>query len=356
MLLRVTPSAVVASPAAARAVAAAAAAHLPASTVLANRLAEPIYGKKMVAHFFSSSSSSSPNDPTLMNDAFDESDAIETEKKKTMATTTTFSTREEEKSDPPTVRALKEERRRKQLLRREGGFPVFRPLFGRVGGGGFDDLFAVPTIRDPFLTHPFFFNRFPTKTPSLLSRAFDDEDLWTDIMPVLRRRRGGRVPGSGGGGFLRAASPGYEIEERDGTYEISVDVPDGVCPDDMTVEVEDDGSVLHVSGRRRTENDEGTVVSETRFDKSFTIGPNVDVERLTASFQEEDGVLVLSAPKLAIEGEGAEEQEETPSRRRIEITKAKALPLGDEEIAQKTFGDAFDESDWAEAGKKQTAV
>jgi hypothetical protein len=49
------------------------------------------------------------------------------------------------------------------------------------------------------------------------------------------------------------------------------------------------------------------LVSETRFEKHFTIGTNVDTDYFTANLS--DGVLVLTAPKL-----------ETEQKRKIAIT------------------------------------
>ena len=51
---------------------------------------------------------------------------------------------------------------------------------------------------------------------------------------------------------------------------------------------------MHITGGRKTEK-EG-VVSETKFEKRFTIGNNVETEKLTANLA--DGVLVLTAPKI----------------------------------------------------------
>lgn len=132
------------------------------------------------------------------------------------------------------------------------------PLFG-----GFDDFFApTPFFREPV------FDIMPV-IPNLLR----DED-----MKLLR------------------SSPGYEINESDGKYQIAVDVP-GVKASDMTVKLEEDGKVLHISGGRKVEKD--GMITETKFEKRFTIGDNVDKEKLTANLA--DGVLTLTAPKIEVQ-------------------------------------------------------
>ena len=131
-----------------------------------------------------------------------------------------------------------------------------RPFFT-----GFDDFFA-PT---PFLTR--------------------DRDFF-DLMPVVPNID--RETSS-----LLRSSPGYEISESDDKYQIHVDVP-GVKAADMNVDLENDGRVIHISGGRKIEK-EG-VMTETRFEKRFTIGDNVDVEKMSANLA--DGVLTLTAPKI----------------------------------------------------------
>jgi HSP20 family protein len=92
---------------------------------------------------------------------------------------------------------------------------------------------------------------------------------------------------------LVRSSPGYEINEIDDTYQIAVDVP-GVKAEDMSVQLDNDGRVLNISGGRKVVKD--NTITETKFEKRFTIGKNVDMEKVTAKLA--DGVLVLSAPKI----------------------------------------------------------
>jgi HSP20 family protein len=229
------------------------------------------------------------------SDAFDESDSLE--KGKEMLTTLGNHQSKSDESGTSTSSVGP---------RAHFNGPIFRSLFG-----GFDDFFSHPSLmsRDPFA--PFFSRR---ESPFIHS-------------PLHHH------PGMA---LLRSLSPGYEIKESDGTYEIIVDVPDGVKASDVAVELENDGTVLHLSGELRQEEN-GMLVSETRFEKRFTIGTNVDTDNITANLS--DGVLVLTAPKL-----------ETEQKRKITITEKPHGP-SEEEVIQKSFSDAYDESDWAEAGK-----
>ena len=133
----------------------------------------------------------------------------------------------------------------------------FTPIFGR----GFDDFFAP----SPFFSRDPVFDLMP-----VVNSLTRDEDF-----------------------KLFRSSPGYEITESEGKYQIAVDVP-GVKASDMTIQLENEGRVLHISGGRKITKE--NAVSETKFEKRFTIGNNVDTTKLSANLA--DGVLVISAPKL----------------------------------------------------------
>ena len=89
------------------------------------------------------------------------------------------------------------------------------------------------------------------------------------------------------------SSPGYEISESDDKYQIHVDVP-GVKASDIDVNLENDGRVVHILGERKIEKEGSTM--ETRFEKRFMIGDNVDGDKVSASLAH--GVLTLTAPKI----------------------------------------------------------
>jgi HSP20 family protein len=154
------------------------------------------------------------------------------------------------------------------------------------------------------LTNP---KRHPSKQPNTnltttasitmaLSRrlfGFDDffdprfRDPIADIvqMPVLDIERDPFM-------VLQRSSPGYEVHSTDKEWKLAVDVP-GVQAPDMSVNLEDNGRLLHLSGGRKVVKD--NQVSESRFDKRFTIGDDIDISQITANL--ENGVLTVTAPK-----------------------------------------------------------
>lgn len=209
-------------------------------------------------------------------------------------------------------------------------------FFRTNSNGGFDDwMLGHHLWEDPFLAS--FFQHDP-----LLERMRQDVINMT-TMPVVRYRG----PTTGTSRLVRA-SPGYEIKESDGNYEIALDIPQGLEQNDLKVELEGDGTIVHISGEQRREeksdNDQqSSTTVVTRFSKRFSIGDQVDTEYMQANFA--DGCLVIRAPKVPVE----------TKKRQIEITNKPHLEMSDEEIRHKNYNDAFDESDWAEVGKKAVA-
>jgi HSP20 family protein len=158
---------------------------------------------------------------------------------------------------------------------------ALRPFFAH------DDFFGPsPWMRDPFATDPFFRDIVPMTVLNNIER---------DPFMVLRR-----------------SSPGYEIHEDDKKFQLSIDVP-GVKAEDMKVDLLQDGRLLHLSGGRKVEK--GGSVTETKFDKSFTIDETVDTSKITANLA--DGVLVVSAPK-----------KEIPEEKPITIAITEGPPVG----------------------------
>lgn len=71
-----------------------------------------------------------------------------------------------------------------------------------------------------------------------------------------------------------------------------MDVP-GLKPEDMTVQIEQNGRVLRLSGGRKVKKE--NEVMETRFEKSFTLGKEIDTSKITANLA--NGIMVVTAPK-----------------------------------------------------------
>jgi HSP20 family protein len=134
--------------------------------------------------------------------------------------------------------------------------------------------------------HPFFSPGFDD--------LFDPRPFGHVLRPVLANLQRGDDST-----ILMRSSPGYEIHEDDEKYSIAIDVP-GVKVHDMTITLEENGRVLNLSGGRKIK--EGDYVTETKFAKTFTIGDNVDADKIAANLS--DGVLEVTAPKKAEEKRG----------------------------------------------------
>ncbi|NCN26075.1 Hsp20/alpha crystallin family protein [bacterium] len=99
-------------------------------------------------------------------------------------------------------------------------------------------------------------------------------------------------------GASKAFAPVCEINEDEGHYYVSADLP-GVKKEDVKVELND--GYLTVSGERKSEtkkDERNFHLRETsygRFSRSFKIGEGIEGDKIEARFQ--DGVLQLQIPK-----------------------------------------------------------
>lgn len=95
-------------------------------------------------------------------------------------------------------------------------------------------------------------------------------------------------------------TPSVNTREGENAYHVEVDLP-GVKKDDINVDVKD--NIVTISGERKTkkevkEEDYYKVESSYgKFERSFTLPENVDVENIHAESQ--DGVLEVVIPKLS---------------------------------------------------------
>ncbi len=115
---------------------------------------------------------------------------------------------------------------------------------------------------------------------------------------------------------LLHSSPRYEVSENSKQFRLAVDVP-GVKADDIKVDLEHNGRVLHMKGHRKVEKENS--FEEYKFEKRFTLGNDIDADKLTANLS--DGVLVLTAPK---------KEKEEPKATTVPITLGEAPALMDE--------------------------
>jgi len=112
-----------------------------------------------------------------------------------------------------------------------------------------------------------------------------------------------------GNGFF---APRIDVKETDTSYEVSAELP-GVKKDDIHVTL--NNGVLTIEAESKDESKEekdGKVIRQERrygkFMRSFNVGSGVQESDIKANF--EDGVLSLSAPKMATDA---------PETRRIPI-------------------------------------
>jgi HSP20 family protein len=97
---------------------------------------------------------------------------------------------------------------------------------------------------------------------------------------------------------LVALRPRADVFESETSYVLELDLP-GVGKDDVNVEVERDVLTVSAKRERKTDDDLRAVHTErstnARFVRRFTLGEQVNAEKIEGKFQ--DGVLRLSVPK-----------------------------------------------------------
>ncbi|ADU66662.1 Hsp20/alpha crystallin family protein [Desulfurispirillum indicum] len=114
-----------------------------------------------------------------------------------------------------------------------------------------------------------------------------------------------RFSGKAGSGSKESPffAPSVNTREDEQGYVVEVDLP-GVPKEDVTIDVA--GNVLRISGERREEKreeSEGYIHQESsfgKFQRSFTLPGDIDVENVQASYH--DGVLNVTIPKRALTG------------------------------------------------------
>jgi len=118
----------------------------------------------------------------------------------------------------------------------------------------------------------------------------------------LESRLSGYYPVEGEEGSISAFRPMVSTREGEFAYHIEVDLP-GVNKEDINIDVKE--NQIAISGERsfqeeRKEKDYYKIESHYgKFQRSFILPDNVDVENIEASSK--DGVLELMLPKLKVE-------------------------------------------------------
>mmetsp|Transcript_26934 Transcript_26934/g.38644 ORF Transcript_26934/g.38644 Transcript_26934/m.38644 type:complete len:174 (+) Transcript_26934:122-643(+) len=98
--------------------------------------------------------------------------------------------------------------------------------------------------------------------------------------------------------FLRHLSPGYEIHEDESKFELSIDAPEQ-RPEDTTVQIDQNGRVLHLSGRRMVAKGDKTM--DACFDMKFALGRDIDTGNITANI--DNGIMIITVPKSPTKNE-----------------------------------------------------
>lgn len=93
---------------------------------------------------------------------------------------------------------------------------------------------------------------------------------------------------------FRQSSPRYELTNTAEKFQIAVDVP-GVKASDISVNLENHGQILTLSGHREKLSPEGRYKFQSKFQQSFQLDEAVDTEKITANLS--NGVLIVEAPK-----------------------------------------------------------
>ena len=86
--------------------------------------------------------------------------------------------------------------------------------------------------------------------------------------------------------------PSFDLFEDEKEFELSIDLP-GLKSEDLTVQLEENGRIIHVMGERKSRRPENSVVS--MFEKNFAVDESIDTGNIRVDLS--DGVLAITAPK-----------------------------------------------------------
>ena len=94
---------------------------------------------------------------------------------------------------------------------------------------------------------------------------------------------------------FHAASPRYEVTESKDKFELAMELP-GYKMDEVDIQLKAGGRLLSVRGAHETK-DKGHKMS-SRFQQNFSLDPSIEIEKMTANFNEHDHTLHIAAPRV----------------------------------------------------------
>merc|ERR1712013_809552 len=194
--------------------------------------------------------------------------------------------------------------------------------YGRVYLGTSRPSMALGSRGLPTLSRPSQFSRDVRRTFHDMDEMFDSmlgdvDAMFYEPLSLQRMSRPSSYPLEGKPTTTNALTQGTNakstlgITQDDKQVQFEVEVP-GAKASDVNLQLNEDGHVLTISGE--TKHEEGGISVHSRFEKSFTLGRDVDTSQITAEM--EHGTLTVTAPK---------NEEVKESVRKIEVTEEKTV-------------------------------
>jgi HSP20 family protein len=100
-----------------------------------------------------------------------------------------------------------------------------------------------------------------------------------------------------GASALYSSSPQYQMVNNENQFQVSMEIGEGMTSNDVEVKFDEFQRLLTISAHKESTNDSSGYRYNSRFSRSFSVDPFVQVDQLTANV--ENGVLTVSAPKDA---------------------------------------------------------
>jgi len=200
--------------------------------------------------------------------------------------------------------------------------PSTEAAYGRVYIGTSRPSMALGSRRLPTHSRPSLFSRDIRRTFQDMDEMFDSmlgdiDAMFYEPLSLQRMSRPLSYLLEGKPTTTNALAQGTKpksalgITQDDKQVQFEVEVP-GAKASDINLQLNEDGRVLTISGE--TKREEGGISVHSRFEKSFTLGRDVDTSQIMAKM--EHGTLTITAPK---------NEEVKESVRKIEVTEEKTV-------------------------------